>query len=512
MIALRSVVGRDALPGVSTVVVTGFALALYALTTTPGFTWAHQGADGGELLAAAVTNGVPHPPGYPLYTLLLQGWLAVTGLLWPSADLAWRGNLFSVLCATLSAAVTTLALLTVLPARPGRWLWALGAGLAWVISPLPWSQAVITEVYALHSLLIALLGWATFQAPRHPWRLVIIIGLGLAHHLTFVLLLPAVFYYWWLGQGGGWQRAGQLLLYLGGGAVLGVLFYGRIPLVLRQTPPAPVNWGYATNWADFWWLISANAYRTYLFSAPASTILSRVANWAFTLTSQLTPVGLGLALIGLSVWDQLRPQLRNFSLLWVTPISIYTVGYYTRDSDIYLLPVVWLTMIWLAIGLDECATWLKARWPQVNFGAVLAGLLLIGCGGLLLVRLPQIAVRQDGEAQAYLRTVIETVEPDSLIITSEDKDTFAIWYSAWGSGDLLRSRPDVAIINHSLCQFSWYQRLISELYPDVVQNQTTAAQIVAVNRGRRPIYFTEQVNFVPTEQLEAVGPLWRYRE
>ena len=49
----------------------GLALALYARTLAPGLTWAHHGADGGDLLAAALTHGVPHPSGYPAYQLLL---------------------------------------------------------------------------------------------------------------------------------------------------------------------------------------------------------------------------------------------------------------------------------------------------------------------------------------------------------------------------------------------------------------------------------------------------------
>ncbi len=57
---------------------TGLAFLLYWWTAAPGLSWAHQGADGGELLAAAVRNGVPHPPGYPLYIWLLQGWLSAT--------------------------------------------------------------------------------------------------------------------------------------------------------------------------------------------------------------------------------------------------------------------------------------------------------------------------------------------------------------------------------------------------------------------------------------------------
>ncbi|MFZ4849545.1 MAG: protein O-mannosyl-transferase family, partial [Caldilinea sp.] len=73
----------------------GLALWLYCGSLAPDLTWAHQGADGGELLAAAATNGVPHPPGYPLYILLLQGWLALLEGVAPSTSLVWRGNLLS---------------------------------------------------------------------------------------------------------------------------------------------------------------------------------------------------------------------------------------------------------------------------------------------------------------------------------------------------------------------------------------------------------------------------------
>ena len=53
------------------------ALGLYARTLAPGLTWAHNGADGGDFLAAALTHGVPHPSGYPTYQLLLRGIIAV---------------------------------------------------------------------------------------------------------------------------------------------------------------------------------------------------------------------------------------------------------------------------------------------------------------------------------------------------------------------------------------------------------------------------------------------------
>ncbi|MCX7668608.1 MAG: DUF2723 domain-containing protein, partial [Anaerolineae bacterium] len=73
------------------------ALVLYLGTAAPDLTWAHDGADGGDLLAAALTHGVPHPTGYPTYQLLLS----VAVRLFPAAP-ARAGNLFSACAAALA--------------------------------------------------------------------------------------------------------------------------------------------------------------------------------------------------------------------------------------------------------------------------------------------------------------------------------------------------------------------------------------------------------------------------
>ena len=66
---------RSALPALFT---GGLALALYARTLAPRLTWAHNGADGGDLLTAALTRGVPHPTGYPTYVMLLAAAVKLT--------------------------------------------------------------------------------------------------------------------------------------------------------------------------------------------------------------------------------------------------------------------------------------------------------------------------------------------------------------------------------------------------------------------------------------------------
>ena len=55
----------------SCTVAMSFCLAMYLVTMYPDL----AGGDAGELSAAAILGGVPHPPGYPLYAMLGRGFV-----------------------------------------------------------------------------------------------------------------------------------------------------------------------------------------------------------------------------------------------------------------------------------------------------------------------------------------------------------------------------------------------------------------------------------------------------
>ncbi len=503
--------------------ISGATFLVYLFSLAPGLTWAHQGADGGELVTAAVVNGVPHPPGYPLYMLLLQGWLALTGILLPDSNLIWRAALLSAACAALSVGVTYLTARHLLRFAGHGLLWAALAALAWGVAPLLWQQAVIAEVYALHALLLALLGWAVLVHPDKVWYVVIPVALGIANHLTFVLLLPAAFYIVWVQRNRlaasqhatRWRPMLPIAGAFGLGLLLGALFYLRIPLVAARTPP--VNWGYADNWDGFWWLVSGAAYRGYLFASPASSLLSRLAGWAYTVTAQYTPLGLAITLIGLAHWDRTAPYLRNFSLLWVTPVSAYALAYYTRDSDIYLLPVGWVMALWLAVGLAQVDAWISLRVTAAQADShrrallttwLVAGVTCLGLIGVTIWRWDVNSLAGDQVAGDYLQGVKAVVAPDSIVVTLEDRETFALWFGAWGSRELAGVTP----INESLYQFEWYRRLQGDLHPEVPGIEQSVDAVIAANRGQRPIYFAQMPADVAQADVTQVGPLWRLND
>ncbi len=166
--------------------------AVYLATLAPDFTfW-----DSGELIAAAHSLGIPHPPGTPLYVLLAHVWQTLARPL--SAPLA--ANSFSAV-ATALACGALASLLTRATRRP--WA-ALGAALTAGAMSTVWLDANEAEVYAAALLLaMALLlaaeraGAAT--APRTPrdaslsWTLLTayLMALAVPLHVSALVAAPA---------------------------------------------------------------------------------------------------------------------------------------------------------------------------------------------------------------------------------------------------------------------------------------------------------------------------------
>ncbi len=210
-----------------------FALLLYLHTLAPTVTL----EDSGELVVAADYLGVPHPPGYPIWTLAawLFRWLfrwvrfygapesnwamlarSLRDVLSGEAPGGYPNPAFGVnLCSAFFGAMAC-GLLAMLISRSGadllcgvesltrgigfraeRWFsWAGGvaAGLLLACTPVLWSQSVIAEVYSLNAFfqtLILLLLYRWMARPAEPAPLYLMaftFGLGLTNHQTLLFL------------------------------------------------------------------------------------------------------------------------------------------------------------------------------------------------------------------------------------------------------------------------------------------------------------------------------------
>ncbi|MFZ1239074.1 MAG: DUF2723 domain-containing protein, partial [Anaerolineae bacterium] len=337
------------------------SLVVYLLTLAPSITWQHHGADSAELAVAAAVLGVPHPPGYPTWTLL--AWL-FTHL--PLAELAQRVALLSAFSAAATVAIVAWLVQALWPHQPGQRAAAVLAGLTLAFQHTFWSQAILVEVYALHALFVALICALTLpQAPGHPGRrrvAAFLFGLGLGNHLSLIFFAPLLL---WDGSprfdGGAIVSAAQSrgfrdLTLLPLPLLAGLAVYLYLPLAAGRHPV--LLWGDATTPGGFWWLVSGQLYRGALFGLTVPEMLMRAQSWLSLLAQPLTWPGLILAALGL--W-RLATQARRLALLTVgvaLMVAIVALGYATADAFVYLLPLQVLAALWQAAGVLTLAAWL----------------------------------------------------------------------------------------------------------------------------------------------------------
>lgn len=454
---------------------------VYAATLAPGLSWHNNGADGGDLAAAVAVMGVAHPAGYPTYLLLAR---LVQGLL-PFGSLAYRLTLLSAACAAATGAVTTFIIASSYrgSARFG-WVGGIGGGFAFGLSPLLWSQAVIVEVYALHILLLAgvILLAVADTASSTPGQLRrarlggLLLGVALGNHLTTALFVPA-----WLAVLG-WRNRQfrrrhlvETLACLG----LGLLVYLYIPF--RAVTNPAVNWGGASNWAGFWWLVSGQDYRGLVFGLPSSLLPARLQAWAGLMIAQLTWPGLLLALYGF-FFGRIRSAATGFLTFWLMgAYSIFAIGYGTSDSSVYLLPAFLALAVWFGLGLAGILEHLAGRWQGLRPVAVGSAVLVIFVGAVQ--HLPDLDASRDMAAQDFGRVVLSAAPLNAIVFSSGDRDSFSLAYYLFAE----RRRPDLVLVVEPLLKFQWYRDNLTHTYTDL--NLPAGGPISPadlINRNNRP--------------------------
>ncbi len=486
----------------------GVALAsfgIYMATLSPGLTFEHYGSDGGDLIAAAHTLGIPHPTGYPTFTLLASLFSRL-----PVGTIAYRVNLLSATCAAASAGIVCRSIQILLSTNTCGLLISAASGLALAFSSLLWSQAVITEVYTLLALFAALLLWLLLLW-RHGggdhllWLAGLVLGVGLGNHVTLAAVVPAALVLLWP-----YRRRWLRLRILAPTTLLlaaGLGIYAYIPIAASHHPP--VNWGNARTWDRFLWLISAKQYGSFAFQLPPQEYWGRLQAWCLLLGRQFGWWGLAIALVGLGHWFRRDRALALFTLVWAIIIASYAFFYSVADSHVYLLPAFLLMAIWWAGGGHYLLTLVNRnrtrRWWLVLL--VLAALPFAS----LAIHWQESDLSGDWSDHAYSHQVVDGVEPDGLLIVRRDRPTFASWYAVYAE----ERRPDVTVVNGPLLAYIWYREHVSSIYPDLVVPKPHGSDLtyhdlvrdlILDNIAYRPVYATdpreewyEWFEFVPQE-------------
>ncbi|MDA8019748.1 MAG: DUF2723 domain-containing protein [Thermoanaerobaculia bacterium] len=359
----------------------GIAQVVFFFTAAPSITF----LDSGELVMAATGFGVPHPTGYPLWSVL--AWLFT---LLPLGHSAWEVNLFSGVCAALATGLLA-GLLSHgsrrggVSRRPAQVI-ALCLSLCFAFTTSVWSQAVIAEVYTLHVLLVAILLLVLYRWLLDPeWRYgflvaVFVLSVGLTNHHLVLALAPLPLLVAFLIQrrtalelsaycaGAGAvvyiafgslsaeasmqetaMRSAQLAVALFVSVVLlrhrlqawktglailpvvalGLLPYAYLPVASSTNPP--MNWGYTQTADGFFYSVNRTPYQSPLSSQLQDTV------------GRVVGTGEAQTLPGKRTWDGRKT------------FGLYLRNY--RDS----LHASFTPLVWLFLGVALWRLWPERR-------------------------------------------------------------------------------------------------------------------------------------------------------
>jgi 4-amino-4-deoxy-L-arabinose transferase-like glycosyltransferase len=396
--------------------------------------------------------GMTHPTGYPSYIMFSHLFTYL-----PFGDCAYRVNLASATYAAL-AVLSVFAAGYLLVRRVAA---AAAGALAFGVGVTLWSQAVITEVYTLNALLIALillalLLWRARRKDRFLLLSAFLVGLSLTNHLTSGLLLPASLLFVALVD----RRKlanGKLILGSVGLFLVGLLPYIYLPVRSAMDPPFEAN-----NPSDierFFYVVSGGNLRGGFFAFGPAELPARLAHYWDHLLDNLHWGLLVAAMVGfvaLVLWDRAAAGLLGFLLFgWV----FYSVENDILDIEVYFIPSYLLLALAAAAGFGLLLTEAEAlltRFPRVPTRAVL-GVLSVA---LVLLPLPPVVdayARNDRSGdyrgREIIQNVAENAAPNATILHQRSN----LWYMVL----VEKRRQDLTLV----APF-WHNRNVA--YADIV--------------------------------------------
>src|SRR5215211_4576162 len=452
--------------------------------------------DSPMLQAEVSVLGVGHPTGYPTYMMLTHLFTYL-----PFGDPAYRVNLASAVYGVAAVLVVYLTGLRL----GGRAVAAAAGALAFGLSDTFWSQAVIAEVYTLEALLVALvilsvLLWRDRRDNRYLLLSAFLVGLSLTHHLTSVLLLPAVLAFVFLTDRRVFSRSGLML------KSLGLFLLGLLPLLylpIRALMHAPLNEADPSTPWRFLLLVTGGS-----FLAESSEKGRHCSPSALSLADPSTKLGLLgdqllgqfsviLVLVGLFAAVFLLFRDRAAAVLLGT-LSFGCLGQAVvylqlgiEDFYVFLIPA------YLALGLCISAgLGVVLRWPEslaLGFATRTAILLVLS---FLMLAIPLAGVREayaahdrsgDFRGRRTIEAVARYAKRDATILHHRSP----LWYMVL----VERRRRDLTLID-PFCT-SW-DRHTDVVWPDQIDaaeaanrygtDDTTGVEATRIAARNGPVY------------------------
>ena len=516
-------------------------------------------ADTFEFQVVAPTLGIAHPTGYPLYVLVGK----LFSLL-PIGSTAFRVNLTSAVFAT----AVSLVVYASIARLAGRRLIAFVAALAFAVSNVTWSQAVVAEVYALNALIAGVVialsidltgkphsllpfltvkrlrsGGGEVPSPPSPpiprfvsgeggrggevCALFLLFGLGLSHHLTTILLLPAFALAILNSQFA--IRSSQFAIRNSQFAIR----MARPRLPIRTTLIAlglfllglglwlyiPLRWpalhdGAPMTLREFVdWITGARFGGALVLSA-----WSDPTRWAIVsrfLLEAFGPVGAALAVAGAIGLAFRYRQAALITIVTFAAYVFYGLVYFVPDVSVFLIPAYLIMAIWIGVGAAFLVDVLTVRFATRNSQLAIRNSQLTTLNSQFTIRNSQFAIRSAPSVYAAALALFMLI-PIFLFARNfslVDQRGEGAQAEAWGRYVLGLSIPAGAaiLVDSEKIAPLYYLQVTENVRPDLDilvlgSEQEYRQQLDARLAQGQPVYLARFLPNLPY-RMDSLGPL-----
>ncbi len=480
------------------------------------------GGDAGDFLAAILTQGFPHPPGYPLYTIL---GILVSALPLPLTP-AGKVSIISLIATVLSLYVLARIIKEIAPGGKINALLLSTALLVTGCNYIVWIYSVVPEAFPLNTLITLSIFFAGVRyykttSPRYLYALALLVGLGISHHHTFVIGFGATSYLLYQKRKtlltAGRKHYMRLLLLLASGLV------PFLYLFVAYARRAEIVWEKVDSLQGFLALVLRLKYGGFLAAPLVLTVpqnrFSQITKLLVFMESDFMRFGLVLIALG-AIYLLRHKKIDKKIVLMFTgatllygPVFLFYANfpllnpYFIATVERYLHIYYFLLGVFLYFGLVSVLELYQSGLKKIiKNRALVRGSSLILCvvlfaypTTLFLRNYRQIfALKNDRTAERLGMEILRATPSRSLIFLTSDLTLFNTQYVFYAQPQLKKER----VIIHPNKLFSpFYKEMLGLRYPEVivrrpVDRQYQIVDVMADNMDRYAI-FSEDYHELP---------------
>lgn len=481
------------------------------------------GGDSAEYSTALSTFSIPHPPGYPLYSLLGN---LITRIV-PFGSIPWKASLLSSI-PTLLTAFLIFLIIREITKHSGV---AIVSSFFYIFLFPVWLYAEVPEVFALNNLLIAgitycIISFNKTRSRTSPVFIYVLIGLSIAHHHTFILFIPAWYFLITRKLRKRFFTAGTKKNIVA--MLFGVSFYLYAFIASKFNPP--IDWENSQSFMGILRLFTRSSYGTF---SSYTGVSPNIGNQIFDFFSlfifivqDFRILGTVFIILGLIYCIKKRDNISRFLMIALAAqfFFYFYSNFYLKSSLViatferFLIASYFILIFYFAFGLVFAFQFIEKKILMYLYNPLSKKIsrlfiFLFMCMFILILFITNYGsiktIKYTKDFENYAIDILNSLPKDSILYLAGDTPYFTTEYVH----SVEKKRPDIKLIYVNLLLRDYYSEKIKRRYPDIYippikLNKTVFyKQFLEKNSEKFPIFYE-----LPDNEgfWQPYGLLWKY--